>query len=92
MSSGILTYTWSVQSIYYLQANASAANLSETPCFDAWGLLGLQASSLEALLGQGVLTLTARAGCSIQTSARGLGSAGQQPGGLEAVGWWIVDC
>ena len=23
---------------------------------------------------------------------RGLGPAGQQPGGLEVLGWWIVDC
>ena len=69
-----------------LQANASAADLSETRCFDAWGL---QASSLEGLLGsleallaQKVLGLTAGAGCPIQTSARGL--LGLQASSLEA--------
>ena len=68
-----------------LQANASAADLSETRCFDAWGL---QASSLEALLGQKVLGLTARAGCPIQTSARSL--LGLQARSL-AAGWLASD-
>ena len=85
-------------SICYLQANASAADLSETRFFDAWGL---QASSWQSLAGQGANVVKGPA--VVPTRKLVLGAWGLQssiletwrPGGLEA---WrpgccgLVDC